>query len=144
MTAQTFGSRLRRLMTINRISEAEVLVQTSLDRSTFAQWAAGEVKASAPNITVLAEYFGCDESWLGTGEGEPYPSAAAKDLGSTSGQSFRVITLPGDEHPDRGMQEIAEWIAEQQDGINYWEVIKAQLAREYPEFREWLKKRQIG
>jgi len=38
------------------------------------------------------------------------------------------------------MQEMAQWISEQNDGINYWEVAKAKLAQEFPDFKEWLKK----
>lgn len=41
---------------------------------------------------------------------------------------------------DRSMKEIAQWISEQNDGISYWEVAKAKLAQEFPEFKEWLKK----
>lgn len=40
---------------------------------------------------------------------------------------------------DKSMQEIAQWISEQNDGINYWEVAKAKLAQDFPEFKEWLK-----
>lgn len=45
--------------------------------------------------------------------------------------------------PDKSMQEMAQWISEQNDGINYWEVAKAKLAKEFPEFKEWLKTAQI-
>ena len=45
---------------------------------------------------------------------------------------------------DKALQEIAQWISEQQDGINYGEVVKSLLARDYPEFREWLQKRCRG
>lgn len=144
ITVQTFGSRLHRLMAVNGISEEEVVVQTSIEHSVFTRWAAGEVQAGASDITVLAEYFGCDEHWLATGEGEPYLAAAGGDKTADA-------QLPVDEPPfwatrvsDKALQEIAEWIAEQQDGINYGEVVKARLARDYPEFREWLKKRHRG
>lgn len=40
---------------------------------------------------------------------------------------------------DASMHDIYQWITEQNDSINYWEVIKAMLAKEYPEFKEWLK-----
>jgi transcriptional regulator with XRE-family HTH domain len=45
-------------------------------------------------------------------------------------------------HPhmsDRSMRDIAQWISEQNDGISYWEIAKAKLAQEFPEFKEWLK-----
>lgn len=50
-------------------------------------------------------------------------------------QPLAIPTLP-----DKSMQEMAKWINEQNDGINYWEVAKAKLANEFPEFKEWLKK----
>lgn len=43
--------------------------------------------------------------------------------------------------PNKSMQEMAAWINEQDDGIDYWEAAKARFAHDYPEFREWLKKR---
>ena len=42
--------------------------------------------------------------------------------------------------PDKSMQEMSQWINEQNDGINYWEVAKAKLAQDFPDFKEWLKK----
>lgn len=45
---------------------------------------------------------------------------------------------------DRSMHEIAQWISEQNDGIRYWEVAKAKLAQEFPEFKEWLKNNYSG
>ena len=41
--------------------------------------------------------------------------------------------------PDKSMQEIEQWINIQHDGINYWEVLKAKLSQEFPEFKSWLK-----
>jgi transcriptional regulator with XRE-family HTH domain len=43
---------------------------------------------------------------------------------------------------NHSMEEICQWIAEQHDGINYWEVLKAKLALEYPDFRAWLRERE--
>lgn len=45
-------------------------------------------------------------------------------------------------HPhyqNKSMQEMAQWISAQNDGINYWEVAKAKMAQDFPEFKEWLK-----
>ncbi len=65
-------------------------------------------------------------------------------------QNGNIISQEGKEHhpheilphfPNRSMQELAEWINMQDDGINYWEILKGKLAQEFPEFRSWLKKR---
>ncbi len=44
-------------------------------------------------------------------------------------------------HPtfqNSSMQELADWISEQNDGINYWEIAKVKMTQEFPEFKSWL------
>lgn len=76
-----------------------------------------------PQLIALAKASGVSISWLITGEEDPKKT-------TTIHQHF----------PNPSMKEMALWISEQDDGINYWEVAKAKLALEFPEFREWLKK----
>ena len=40
-------------------------------------------------------------------------------------------------------QQIAEWIENQDDGLNYWEIVKVKFAQEFPEFKEWLKEQAL-
>ncbi len=136
---QEFGGRLLRLMAINSISEAEMFLQLSVEQDTYDGWVTNSLEPSEMDVTMLLGYFGCNRQWLTRGEGEPYaapvdswPETDMKDLMLSGTQYLKVPA----------MQEMAEWISEQQDGINYWEVVKANFAREYPEFREWLKKRR--
>ena len=144
MTAQPFGSRLQRLMAINGISEVEVVVQTLIDPETFDRWVSGELQADLAEIAVLADYFGCNEHWLATGEGEPYLSSGKAELDTRDETSAAGFAVGDFRVSDKSLQEIAEWISEQQDGINYGEVVKSLLARDFPEFREWLQKRYRG
>lgn len=148
MSLQEFGGRLLRLMAINSISEAEILLQLSVDQNTYDKWVTGQVVPSESDVTMLEGYFGCNRRWLASGEGEPYvsPVGSGTELGPDDEKTGRGNgALTGEcSLADPAMQEMAVWIAEQRDGINYWEVVKAKLAREYPEFREWLKKRRQG
>ena len=144
MKTQSFGSRLQRLMTINGITEVEVAVQTLIDPATFGHWVSGELQADLAEIAVLADYFGCDEHWLETGDGDPYRSAGKVEGRAGFAEPDVESAIGAVPLSDKALQEIAEWISEQQDGINYGEVVKSLLARDYPEFREWLQKRCRG
>lgn len=69
------------------------------------------------------------------------------------GNQVSICWLIGeDEHPfgkaaipsyfkNKSMVEMAKWIGEQKDGIEYWEVAKARLARDFPDFKRWLRDR---
>lgn len=72
-------------------------------------------------LIALAKAADVSVAWLAGEEDEKKQSSAISAL------------------PDKSMQEMAQWISEQNDGINYWEVAKAKLAKEFPEFKEWLK-----
>ncbi len=39
----------------------------------------------------------------------------------------------------KALNGITRWIRKQKGGLNYWEIIKGELAIKSPEFREWLK-----
>lgn len=66
-------------------------------------------------------------------------------IGWLAGEETSKKTTTIHQHfPDPSMKEMALWINEQNDGINYWEIAKAKLAMEFPEFREWLKKSRDG
>ena len=43
---------------------------------------------------------------------------------------------------NESLRELIEWIGEQDDGINYWEVLKAKLAMENPQFLNWLEEEE--
>lgn len=79
---------------------------------------------SRPQLVALAKAGDVSVSWLICGEEHEQPKA-------------KVVP----HLPNPSMRELAQWIAEQNDGVNYWEVAKAKMALEYPEFKEWLKKR---
>lgn len=131
--SMAFSRRLRRLMTDNDVTEMEISLQTPIGQVDLECWLAGTVKPDNAYIAILADYFGCDEEWLATGQPASRGPGSLSGGDETSGEAGAANT---------SMRELAEWIAEQNDGIDYWEVVKAMLARDYPHFREWLKRRQ--
>lgn len=133
---QEFGGRLLRLMAINSISETEIFLQLSIAQDTYDGWVTNSMPPSEMDIAMLVGYFGCNRHWLTSGEGGPYASSVEPGRETDPVPSGAIYLK------DPAMLEMAEWVAEQDDGIKYWEVVKAKLAREYPEFREWLKKRR--
>ncbi len=129
----TLGERLQRLLIENDITPLEVSLQTPINEAELCSWLDDLCELSSEQLIVLAEYFGCDVHWLQTGE--PCVKEATRDIKDINhSPSFSHF-----EH--KSIQELAEWIDAQNDGIAYWEVIKAMFAKEYPAFSLWLKKR---
>lgn len=141
----TLANRLQDLLSENGISLEEFALQTSLDRDVFVQWLSGDSQPDSAEVQELAEYFGCPVQWLTTGEvGNGGPEAPRGDLVqkgvAVTVDEFEGVSLGA----NLAMRDLQLWIGEQDDGINYWEVLKAKLAVEFPEFREWLQQRYSG
>ncbi len=132
-TDMTLGERLRRLLTENDITPFEVSLQAPINEAELCSWLDDLSELPHEQLMVLAEYFGCDIHWLQTGK--PCVKEKTKDIKDVSSPSF----FSPSEH--KSIQDLAEWIDAQNDGIAYWEVIKAMFAKEYPAFRRWLKER---
>ena len=98
--------------------------RTGISDTTVRQYLQGECLPTLKALEQIAVTNGVTVGWL-IGE-EPHPQL--------SDQYY-------EEMPDKSMLEIAQWIGEQKDGINYWEVLKAKLAIEYPDFKAWLREK---
>lgn len=99
--------------------------RTGINEATLRMYLQGDSLPSLKSLEQIASTNGVTVGWL-IGE-EPHPQLADQFY---------------EEMPDKSMLEIAQWIGEQSDGINYWEVLKAKLALEYPDFRAWLKEKK--
>ena len=117
-----FISRMRQLAE-NAGSVNALAKQAGISQSGIRRYFEGGEPAR-PLIVALAKAGNVSVNWLISGE-EDQPKKT-----TTIHQHF----------PNPSMKEMALWINEQDDGINYWEIAKAKLALEFPEFREWLKK----
>lgn len=136
---ESFSDRLQAVARTKKIFQADLARGIGKATSTVSKWWNGDIIPGEKNISVIAEFFGCDHVWLASGEGVPFPkddNKTDKSFAPTKGATIHA------HFPNKSMKEIAEWISEQNDGIDYWEVAKAKMATEFPEFREWLKKRQ--
>ena len=57
MLVDTFSNRLNKIMTIRNIKPIEL-------SSKISHWLAGTYKAKQDSLTILAEFFDVDETWL--------------------------------------------------------------------------------
>jgi len=64
MLVDTFSNRLSKIMTIRNIKPIELSTRTGISKSQISHWLAGTYKAKQDSLTILAEYFDVDETWL--------------------------------------------------------------------------------
>lgn len=98
--------------------------RTGIHEANIRHYLSGDSLPTLKILEKIAAANGVSVGWL-IGE-EPHPQLADQIV---------------EQMPSRSMQEIAQWINQQHDGINYWEVLKAKLAQEYPDFHDWLKEK---
>ncbi len=99
--------------------------KTGVNAKILDQFLSGSVLPTLQTLEQIATATGVSIGWLIGEEQHPQSPVHIKE---------GVI--------NNSMVDLAQWISEQEDGINYWEVLKSKLALENPEFREWLKKRK--
>lgn len=118
----TFVQRLNELK--GSISKNAFAKKCGIKQTTMLGYLNGSSQPNLENLIKIAKAGNVNVAWL-VGEEETVKAKAE--------------VRP--HMPDKAMRELAQWIAEQDDGLNYWEVAKVKMAQEFPEFREWLKKR---
>ena len=96
--------------------------RTGISENNLRQYLQGDSLPTLKTLEKIAKVNGVSVGWLIGEELQPQPSNGCKE-----------------KYPHESMQEISQWIASQHDGINYWEILKAKLAQEYPDFKAWLK-----
>ncbi len=67
-----FFERLRHVAFVTNKFQADVSLGISKDRATVSKWWNGGIVPGPRNMRLLADYFGCNQRWLETGEGEPF------------------------------------------------------------------------
>ncbi len=97
-----------------------------ISEGTIRGYLKGTSSPNVENLLKIATAGHVSAAWLIGEEQQSKPKKSA--------------TIIHAEFSNPSMQEMALWISEQKDGINYWEVAKAKLAMDCPEFKEWLKK----
>ncbi len=143
--------RLQAVMDVKNINHQQLADAIESKRPTVSRWLKGKPEPSRSSCIRIASATGCNFEWLWEGKGEMMayipPSGNQvnfnlnqKEMSSENSEKAGTIHP---HFPNKSMQEITLWINEQDDGINYWEVVKAKLAREFPDFKEWLKKHHI-
>lgn len=100
--------------------------RTGINETTINQYLQGECLPTLKILETIATANGVSVGWL-IGE-DPIPGC-----GNNSSQQTE----------NNSMREIEQWINNQNDGINYWEVIKAKLSQEFPDFKSWLKENNV-
>ena len=64
MLVDTFANRLSKIMSIRNIKPIDLSNKTGIAKSQISHWLAGTYKAKQDSLTVLAEFFDVDETWL--------------------------------------------------------------------------------
>jgi transcriptional regulator with XRE-family HTH domain len=91
--------------------------------------------------------------WILSGHSGESWQSAQNDQGANFKSEFDNFVLCGKtvryeysarDRQDKNMLLIAEWIDQQNDPDEYWIFLKMAMARDIPEFKEWLKKRSSG
>lgn len=96
--------------------------KTGISEMCLTQYLSGECLPTLRDLERIAAATGVATGWLIGEDQDPHISPL-----------FHQQTLC------KSMQDLAHWISIQQDGINYWEIVKAKMAQEFPEFKNWLK-----
>lgn len=64
MLVDTFANRLSKIMSIRNIKPIDLSNKTGIAKSQISHWLAGTYKAKQDSLTILAEFFDVDETWL--------------------------------------------------------------------------------
>lgn len=64
MLVDTFANRLNKIMTIRNVKPIELSNKTGISKSQISHWLSGTYKAKQDSLTILAEFFDVDETWL--------------------------------------------------------------------------------
>lgn len=64
MLVDTFANRLKKIMDKYNIKAIELADKTGISKSQISHWLAGTYKAKQDSLSVLAEFFDVDETWL--------------------------------------------------------------------------------
>jgi len=78
-TMKTFSERLQHVASIKKMFQADLVAALGKDKGTINKWWNGGVVPGPRNMSMLADYFGCDLHWLETGEGEPFPKLQTEE-----------------------------------------------------------------
>lgn len=64
MLVDTFANRLKKIMDKHNIKAIELAEKTGISKSQISHWLSGTYKAKQDSLSVLAEFFDVDETWL--------------------------------------------------------------------------------
>ena len=156
-----FFMRLQYVAALKKIRQIDIIKGLKKASSTVSNWWNGNIVPGRKNTDAIAEFIGCDPTWLRTGEGDPFPEQNAGNViqqttntvtgntingsqviqGSTTGD----ITITGKEAELLAsvpvLLELAEWLEDmekEQPGSKAWFTIEVQ--NKFSKFAEWKKK----
>lgn len=104
---------------------------TGTSGGAVQKWREKRSTPDTSSVVAIARYFNVSPLWILTGQEEKPPVQIQNGNGNGK--------IAGNIH-DKSLCEIDRWIKETNDGLDYGPMIKGLVAKEYPEFREWLKK----
>ncbi|PHR22798.1 MAG: hypothetical protein COA36_17635 [Desulfotalea sp.] len=135
--AMDFTDRLQSLIDVKKITQQVLADGCGLTRAQISKWL--NRKVGTPRRTTihkLADYFECDIEWLATGKGKPYPTYTPPHGNAINFESSAKKLLS---NLNPRQKRLAEWIATQDDDLDYWAGIELTFAQQNAEYKIWLK-----
>lgn len=72
-----------------------------------------------------------------------YPANRLKEKKAKEETDKNIHNLVPTPKKTKNQEIIESWVSQQDDGLDYWEILKGKLANESPDFKEWLKEQQL-
>jgi transcriptional regulator with XRE-family HTH domain len=152
----SFSERFQLVISRKKISQAELVAQTGINKSMISLWVNGKITPGAKNMRILSDFFNCSYEWLSKGRGEPFPPTepkpaesvshfqpykAAKDADATLAKLMREKFKQqcGTTYFDEFFDFIAENYGETKEGVDQF---FADLHKTHPNYRTWLEEKK--
>lgn len=132
-----FADRLQHLIDTKKIEQQDVADGINKHQSQVSKWLNRKVGAPyRKTVVAIANFFDCDIEWLATGKGKPYPAYTPPAGNAINFESSAKKLLA---NLDPRQKRLAEWIATQDDDLDYWAGIELTFAQQNAEYKIWLK-----
>lgn len=101
MKDKLFGNRLKTLRINKGYTQLELgeklgLKESAIQSHEYGQW------PNRNNLQKYLDFYNCDEAWLMTGQGEPYPDRQGSPVFSMRAQEPRQVAQPEPEYEPHG------------------------------------------
>ena len=129
-TTHNYYQRLRQVALIKKVDQVDLVKMLNKDKSTVSKWWNGINVPRPSSNRMIAKALGCDERWLQTGRGTPFPS---KEKTATI-EADGTITLPpgvGAPHAGSRLRQVVQVAVLGKVPAGIAETITEEMVEEY-------------